>query len=439
LCQVLSYFARDKDMPEAALPALAAQAALASLVATLLTPVAAAGQDIGECGGTITAASGRLEFRREGGIPRGLWCNWYFTHPGVTGFRFSFESNELGRGCRQVLLFSDGGQFEKELASPAKSERSVVCREKSKKKKKVKAWPAVEVKGSEVAVSLVAVSAPEAATDGFTLNFEAIEGPTTPTTPITTTPITTTPATTPTTTPITCTPATCTPATTPTTTPSGPAACRSLPESCLGRAKCDVTTPGGPWVVLQSRTVGDVLFNNCWDAYRQGFGSLDGDHWLGLDALYTLCPTSRPCELLVELTYPGDPARVPRQPSGRYVALYGRFAVAGPQEFYRLDIAEFDTEASTAGPGMTYRIDLSLHGANFSTWDQDHDGRRYTAGGASCSLDHRASQGWWFNRVCGAASLNGEWGAGDAKGLRWFPVTGFDSATSSRMLVRVGA
>ena len=48
--------------------------------------------------------------------------------------------------------------------------------------------------------------------------------------------------------------------------------------------------------------------------------------------------------LLTELTYPGQPyySSVPRQPSGRYVTMYGRFAVAGPQQIYRLDIGQFN-------------------------------------------------------------------------------------------------
>ena len=52
----------------------------------------------------------------------------------------------------------------------------------------------------------------------------------------------------------------------------------------------------------------------------------------------------------VELTYPGvpyitntsSPMYVPRQPSGRYHAVYATFAVAAPGDNYRLTLGGFD-------------------------------------------------------------------------------------------------
>ena len=38
----------------------------------------------------------------------------------------------------------------------------------------------------------------------------------------------------------------------------------------------------------QRRAAGDVDFYRDWTAYRDGFGSLTGDFWLGNEAIHTL-------------------------------------------------------------------------------------------------------------------------------------------------------
>ncbi|KAI9540285.1 hypothetical protein NQZ68_042341 [Dissostichus eleginoides] len=51
---------------------------------------------------------------------------------------------------------------------------------------------------------------------------------------------------------------------------------------------CDMTTDGGGWTVIQRREDGSVNFFRDWAAYRDGFGKTTGEHWLGLQRMFSL-------------------------------------------------------------------------------------------------------------------------------------------------------
>jgi hypothetical protein len=56
------------------------------------------------------------------------------------------------------------------------------------------------------------------------------------------------------------------------------------------------------WIVIQQRSNGyETNFNRTWREYSQGFGSLRGDFWLGLEIVHRLT-RDRPHQLMVELT-----------------------------------------------------------------------------------------------------------------------------------------
>lgn len=58
-------------------------------------------------------------------------------------------------------------------------------------------------------------------------------------------------------------------------------------------------TAGGGWTIIQRRKSGLVSFYRDWKQYKQGFGSIRGDFWLGNEHIHRL--SRRPTRLRVEM------------------------------------------------------------------------------------------------------------------------------------------
>ena len=93
---------------------------------------------------------------------------------------------------------------------------------------------------------------------------------------------------------------------------------------------CDQTTAGGGWTVFQKRLDGSVDFDRVWNDYKQGFGSLSGEFWLGLDKIHRL--TKGRSKLRVDLEdFNGQTA----------YAEYDFFGVADEGNKYRLTLGTY--------------------------------------------------------------------------------------------------
>ena len=99
---------------------------------------------------------------------------------------------------------------------------------------------------------------------------------------------------------------------------------------------CDMNTDGGGWTVFQRRRNASVDFYRGWQDYKNGFGDLKGNFWLGLDNIHVLTKYGQNV-LRVDLTdWTNDTA----------YAKYGSFSVASESDNYRLSYGNFPGKES---------------------------------------------------------------------------------------------
>ena len=94
---------------------------------------------------------------------------------------------------------------------------------------------------------------------------------------------------------------------------------------------CDQKTAGGGWTVFQKRRDGSVDFFRSWDAYKRGFGNLNGEFWLGLDKINRLTVSS------------GNKLRVDLEDVHGKTAFaeYSSFAVTSERAKYQLSLGTY--------------------------------------------------------------------------------------------------
>ena len=96
--------------------------------------------------------------------------------------------------------------------------------------------------------------------------------------------------------------------------------------------RCDMdTTPGRGWTVFQRRVDGSVDFYRNWKDYKNGFGNLSGEFWLGLDKIHRLSVAEQNV-LRVELeTFENETA----------YAVYKTFFLGDESEAYILNVGNY--------------------------------------------------------------------------------------------------
>ncbi|KAG8439968.1 hypothetical protein GDO86_005946 [Hymenochirus boettgeri] len=170
------------------------------------------------------------------------------------------------------------------------------------------------------------------------------------------------------------------------------------PKNKTFEVYCDMESMGGGWTVVQIRKDGSTSFNRTWNEYKNGFGNLTGEFWLGNDKLHLLTK-SNDMMLKIELEdFKGM----------KEYAKYDQFYVANEYLKYRLSV---DGYSGTAGDALHFSKQYNHDQKFFTTPDKDND--RYPSG--NCGSYYNS--GWWFD-ACMSANLNGKYYKQDYKGVR---------------------
>ncbi|KAH8328117.1 hypothetical protein KR067_004134, partial [Drosophila pandora] len=189
-----------------------------------------------------------------------------------------------------------------------------------------------------------------------------------------------------------------------------------LPGVSAFEAPCN----GSGWMVIQRRVDGSVKFNRNWTEYREGFGNLTGEFFLGLEKLH-LITQSRQHELLI---------RLGKVDGSTAFEKYDNFRIGSEKDSYLLE--SIGNYTGGAGDSLTKHVNMK-----FSTWDSDND--QYWD---NCAKMY--SGGWWFD-ACAKSNLNGRfykdgkatiW---DMNGINWGSWHNYDwtvSLTFVEMMIR---
>ncbi|XP_078611029.1 uncharacterized protein LOC144881679 [Branchiostoma floridae x Branchiostoma japonicum] len=179
---------------------------------------------------------------------------------------------------------------------------------------------------------------------------------------------------------------------------------------------CDMKTAEGGWTVLQRRFDGSVSFARSWTDYKNGFGRVTGEYWLGLNQIYRLSNQGH-YKLRVDLEdWEGNKA----------YAIYSSFRVCEDSEDFMLKLGGY---SGTAGDSMSMN-----NGRAFTTKDRDNDAME-----GNCA-QRDGGGGWWYGS-CSHSLLNGKYQrrgeSASWQGIVWWDWKGaFYSLKSVSMKIR---
>ena len=149
---------------------------------------------------------------------------------------------------------------------------------------------------------------------------------------------------------------------------------------------CDMKTDGGGWTVFHKRFNGFVGFYRDWDEYKNGFGDVRGEYWLGNEKIHEL--TEIPSQLRVEINTTSN---------GNKYAKYSNFSITNEATNYTLFVGFYSGSATDQ---------LQNHnGMAFTTKDRDND-----KSSGNCAKSKKGA--WWYYN-CYTSNLNSNYGDGD--------------------------
>ncbi|XP_034486689.1 microfibril-associated glycoprotein 4-like [Drosophila innubila] len=183
------------------------------------------------------------------------------------------------------------------------------------------------------------------------------------------------------------------------------------------KVACDAETQGGGWTIILRRMDGSVNFYRNWTEYKNGFGDLDGEFFMGLDKVHEITAERRQ-ELLVLLEdFEGN----------KTFEKYEKFAIGNEAQQYELHT--LGDASGTADDSFSHH-----RGSKFSTFDRDND----SISDKNCA--ELRTGAWWYRSYgsCQLCQLTGTYGNNDYdKGVNWHHFRGsYYSLKKAVMMIR---
>ena len=177
---------------------------------------------------------------------------------------------------------------------------------------------------------------------------------------------------------------------------------------------CDVTTDGGGWIVIQKRFDGSVDFTRNWTDYKNGFGNLSGEYWLGNEFVHKYTTMHQTEMKITAIAFNDDKAS----------AKLEKFRLGDESSKY---IFDYDGGCEGLCTFTDYK------GRKFSTSDQDNDNSN-----RNCALEYFG--GWWFEN-CFLTYLNGMYSKTETVtrgyGIHWYAFRDHTkSLKETKMMIR---
>ncbi|GIY58856.1 techylectin-5B [Caerostris extrusa] len=179
---------------------------------------------------------------------------------------------------------------------------------------------------------------------------------------------------------------------------------------------CDMDTDGGGWTVIQRRGnySQKVDFYRNWESYKNGFGNLTEEFWIGNDVISAM---SNQGDYVLRFDL--------QSLEGEYRhAKYDSFYIDDEDSQYMLHLGQYN---GTAGDGIS-----TSNGILFSTKD------RYNGEGRSGQCTEEKHGGWWY-KFCSFSNPNGvnqPKAKEDKKSMNWYPWFKYEPLLKIEMKIR---
>ncbi|XP_068102726.1 microfibril-associated glycoprotein 4-like [Hyperolius riggenbachi] len=184
-----------------------------------------------------------------------------------------------------------------------------------------------------------------------------------------------------------------------------------------------MTSAGGPWTVFQKRFDGSVSFYRSWLTYRHGFGTANGEYWLGLENIHLLTMKKSYRLKIVLKDWQNKVGFVTYDKFS-----ISRLAINANKNGYQLSIGAFKEgdRSNPLGDSLTYH-----NGMKFTTYDRDLD--QYNS---NCAMKYYGA--FWY-KDCHGANLNGEYLQGNTTqygmGIVWGSGKGYYYSYKGTMMM----